>query len=202
MNFTKDDISKLDERFRAKLINSVSGYKSANLVGTVSDDQQTNLSVVSSVFHLGANPPLLGMIFRPHTVPRHTLENILSTELYTLNHINEAITRQAHQTSARYPREQSEFLATGLQEEYIDHFRAPFVKEANVKLAMKYRQHQVITLNNTVMLIGEIEAIHLTLDCLEEDGHVDLEKAKTVCISGLDSYSYPQLISRYPYAKT
>lgn len=202
MNFSKQDIDNMEERFRAKLINSVSGYKSANLVGTIDIDKQTNLAVVSSVFHLGAYPPLLGMIFRPHSVPRHTLENILATKVYTLNHINQSIAQQAHQTSARYPKEMSEFLVSGLHEQYISNFAAPFVKEANVKLAMEYRQHQIIELNQTVMLIGEINAIHIEVDCLQEDGHVDLEKANTICITGLDGYALPHLLARFPYAKT
>lgn len=201
MNFTKLEIDNMDERFRAKLINSVSGYKSAHLVGTADSDGLTNLSVVSSVFHLGANPPLLGMIFRPHSVPRHTLENILETKVYSLNHINLEIVKQAHQTSARYPKAQSEFAATGLEEQYLDQFTAPFVKEAKIKLAMEYKQHQTIELNNTVMLIGEIKAIHLDINCLQEDGHVDLTKADSVCITGLDGYALPKQLKRFPYAK-
>lgn len=201
MILTKHNIEKMEERFRAKLINSVSGYKSANLVGTIDSNQQTNLAVVSSVVHLGANPPLLGMVFRPHSTARHTLENLLQTEFYTLNHINPDITKQAHQTSARYPKEQSEFAATGLSEEFLCGFKAPFVKESNIKIAMKYKQHFTIDLNQTVFVIGEIETIHLNNDYVGDDGHVDLELAQSVCISGLDGYFLPHRLARYPYAK-
>ncbi|MFC3031242.1 flavin reductase family protein [Pseudoalteromonas fenneropenaei] len=201
MSITKSDLNNMDERYRAKLINSVSGYKSANLIGSIDDAGQTNLAVVSSVVHLGANPPLLGVVFRPHSVSRHTLENILTTERYTINHINQHITEQAHQTSARYAKEQSEFDATGLSEEFIDDFSAPFVKESVIKLAMHYKAHQTLALNGTVFVIGEIMALHLPPELIGDDGHVDLVAAGSVCINGLDGYYNPSLIARYPYAK-
>ncbi|HBF47730.1 MAG TPA: flavin oxidoreductase, partial [Shewanella frigidimarina] len=47
------------------------------------------------------------------SVPRHTFENIMQTGLYTINHVNQSIYEQAHQTSARYDKDESEFEATG-----------------------------------------------------------------------------------------
>ncbi|EGU57164.1 flavin reductase domain protein FMN-binding protein, partial [Vibrio nigripulchritudo ATCC 27043] len=100
--YSKSDIGEMEDRFRARFINSLSGYKSANLIGTIDNNGQHNLSIVSSVFHLGANPPLLGMIVRPHSVSRHTLENIVETGHYTINSVCREVYQQAHQTSARY----------------------------------------------------------------------------------------------------
>ena len=58
------------------------------------------------------------MIIRPNSVNRHTLENIMETNCYTINHINKDIYKKAHQTSARYPKEISEFDAVGLTQEF------------------------------------------------------------------------------------
>ncbi|MGB3607238.1 MAG: flavin oxidoreductase, partial [Psychroserpens sp.] len=69
--------------YRINLINSCSGYKSANLLGTKSEQGIENVAVFSSVTHIGSNPPLLGFICRPTTVMRHTYENIKSTGFYT-----------------------------------------------------------------------------------------------------------------------
>ncbi len=76
-----DDIAAMDDRYRVFFVNALSGFKAAHLVGTTSatEEGQDNLALFSSVVHIGANPPLLGMISRPHTVPRHTLENIQAT---------------------------------------------------------------------------------------------------------------------------
>lgn len=83
---------------------------------------QTNLAIFNSLVHIGANPPLIGFVVRPDSAERHTLNNILETGFYTINHINENIYKQAHQTSARYPEEISEFAATGLNEQYLSNF--------------------------------------------------------------------------------
>ena len=88
MNITYDEINKLDKVKRLKLINSITGVKSANLIGTKSNDGVTNLAIFSSVVHLGSKPPLLGFITRtPQKVKRNTLENIISTKKYTINQI-------------------------------------------------------------------------------------------------------------------
>ena len=100
--YDHEQILKLEKRFRTNLINSLSGFKAANLVATINTAGLTNMAIFSSAVHIGANPPLLGLVSRPHSVPRHTLENIMATEQFTINHVNSMIYKQAHQTSARY----------------------------------------------------------------------------------------------------
>jgi len=97
------DFSKMEKRNRTRLINSLSGFKSINLCGTISKEGITNLSLISSVVHIGADPALMGFIMRPVTVRRDTHNNILETGHYTFNHLNAGIYKKAHQTSARYP---------------------------------------------------------------------------------------------------
>ena len=157
--FTRSDIYALAQRYRANLINSLSGFKSATLVGT-SDGQTNNLAIVSSVVHVGANPPLLGMIMRPHTVTRDTLSNIKQQGFYTLNHVSADWVDKAHQTSARYAPEDSEFDAVGLTPVFSETFSAPYVKESEIKMGLKVAQHFTL-LNETEMVIGEIQELFL-----------------------------------------
>ena len=56
MQFQSSDIKAMDPRRRAAFINSLSGFKSANLVGTVNAKGQTNLAIMSSAVHLGSSP--------------------------------------------------------------------------------------------------------------------------------------------------
>ncbi len=109
LEFTYDDIMRLEQRYRAMFINSIGGFKSVVLIGSKNKAGQTNLAIFNSLFHVGANPPLVGFIIRPDSVERHTLRNILETGVFTINHIHESFFIQAHQTSARYPKEISEF---------------------------------------------------------------------------------------------
>ena len=113
--FHKNDLLKLESRYRANLINSLCGFKALQLIGTKSQEGLANLSLINSAFHLGANPPLMGYIQRPHTVEKHTFENILETKKYTFSNILNDYKKEAHQTSAKYPRAVSEFEACGLE---------------------------------------------------------------------------------------
>jgi flavin reductase (DIM6/NTAB) family NADH-FMN oxidoreductase RutF len=201
MRLQQDDLNALPERRRAALVNCLSGYKSANLVGTVSGDGQLNLAIVSSVVHLGANPPLLAFISRPASVDRHTLEYLGDTGYFTLNHVHAGIVEAAHQTSARYPKTVSEFDAVGLTPQFSDVLPAPYVAESALKTGLKVRDIKPIELNGTVMVIGEILELMLPDGELAEDGFIDLSRMDAVTIGGLDGYYRVEPMYRLSYAK-
>jgi flavin reductase (DIM6/NTAB) family NADH-FMN oxidoreductase RutF len=187
--------------YRIKLINSLSGFKSANLIGTCNKAGKTNLAMFSSVVHLGASPALMGFITRPHTVTRHTLENIQQTKQFTINQVNKSILHAAHQTSARYYADQSEFKYTGLTPDFIDGINAPFVKESRLKYALTLQEIILIPSNNTQLVIGKVTDIICDSLAIKKDGYIDIESLDTVCISGLDSYHVSERLSRLSYAK-
>jgi flavin reductase (DIM6/NTAB) family NADH-FMN oxidoreductase RutF len=191
----------LDKNKRVHFINSLGGYKSVSLIGTSDLEGNENLAIFSSIFHIGANPPLIGLIFRPSPPERNTFNNIIDTGFYTINHINESIYRQAHQTSARYNQTESEFEITNLKPEYKDNFFAPYVAESNIQLGIEFKEKITIPINNTTMIIGEITQIYIPENCLSEDGFVDIEKANSITCSGLDSYHKTVQLDRLSYAK-
>ncbi|OYU79690.1 MAG: flavin oxidoreductase [Flavobacterium sp. BFFFF1] len=196
-----NDIELLDKQVRVHLINSLGGFKSVVLVGTQSKSGSSNVAVFSSVFHIGAHPPLIALIFRPKPPERDTLRNILETGFYTLNHLNEAMYKKAHQTSARYDPDVSEFDAVGLTPLLKDDFPAPFVKESHIQLGIQFREKLDLTINNTTMVVGEIVQVSIPEDCLGADGFVDIEKANSITCSGLDSYHKTIRLDRLAYAK-
>jgi flavin reductase (DIM6/NTAB) family NADH-FMN oxidoreductase RutF len=198
---TIDDINGMDKVYRLNLINSVSGFKSANLIGTTDGEGHHNLAIFSSVIHLGSDPPLLGMIVRPTTVPRHTYQNMISSGLYTINHVNSRIINKAHQTSAKYEKEESEFDKVGLSPQFINGFEVPFVLESDLKMAMELVEEIDIRSNGTKMIVGQIREIHLPLETIGGDGLIDLKKTDTVTISGLDTYWSPERLERFGYAR-
>lgn len=199
--FSFVDLMGLEQRYRAAFVNSLSGFKSVALIGTADSNRQTNLAIFNSLVHIGANPPYIGFISRPDSVDRHTLANIMETGYYTINHINEAIYKQAHQTSARYPKDISEFDATHLTPDYKLGFKAPFVKESYIQMGVQFKERINITTNNTVLVIGQINQVYFPNDCLCSDGFLDIEKAKSITCSGLDSYHKTERLARLTYAK-
>lgn len=201
MKINNENILAFEKLYRTNFVNSLSGFKSANLIGTISKEGKTNLAIFSSVIHVGANPPLIGMLVRPASVPRHTYTNIKETGYFTINHINKEIFKQAHQTSARYAKEVSEFDECGLTPEYSTTIKAPYVKESKIKIGCRFVEEHQIKTNDTIFIVGEILEIIIPDDVLMNDGYVDIEKAETIAVSGLDSYHETKKISRLTYAK-
>jgi flavin reductase (DIM6/NTAB) family NADH-FMN oxidoreductase RutF len=201
IEFSSEAIRAMETRRRAAFINCLSGFKAANLVGTADAEGHTNLAIMSSAVHLGADPPLLALVIRPGGEERHTLSNILGTGCYSLNHIHSAMVEAAHQTAARYDRALSEFDATGLTPRWHPGFAAPLVQEASISLGLELREHQQLAINRTHLVIGEIVLARLPADALFDDGAVDLAAAGTVAISGLDHYYAPVSLQRMAYAK-
>ena len=200
-NINEDQLNAMEPRYRAQLINSLSGFKSANLIGTSNQSNTYNLAIFSSVFHLGASPALVGFISRPDSIERHTLKNIELTQQYTINQVSESFWQAAHQTSARYNEEQCEFKQTGLTAQLMAGIAAPFVQESQLKYALTLKSITPIPLNNTVLVIGEITHILCEEAAIKNDGYIDIESLNTVMVSGLDSYHTSQRLSRLSYAK-
>lgn len=199
IHISDKDIAKYDKRYRTNLINSLTGFKSVSLIGSINHEGLTNLAIFSQIIHVGANPPLIGILFRPPSVERHTLENILNTQDFTINHIPASHVKNAHHTSARW--DKSEFETCHFTPEYSTTIKAPYVKESNVRLGCTFVERQDIRVNDTVFIIGEIKEISLVDSIVKEDGFVDLETAGSITCSGLDSYHTTNKIARYTYAK-
>ena len=199
--FATEDLEKLEKVERLNLINSCTGYKSANLLATVSKEGITNVAVFSSITHLGSSPAMLGFIVRPTTVPRDTYKNIKETGYFTVNHIAESMIADAHHSSANYDDSVSEFDKTNLEAEFKEGIPTPFVKGSPVQLHCKYLNEYYIEENNTIHIIAAIEKVYFEEDLKHKDGWLQLEKGKVIALNGLDGYCLPQLVDRFEYAR-
>ncbi len=201
MYFSKEDITALERIKRINILNSVSGIKPGNLIGTLSSSGDTNLAIFSSIVHLGSKPGFFGFIVRPsNEIRRDTYNNILETKVFTINHIHSSFVKQAHFTSAKFAADVSEFEQCNLTEEFIYDFKAPFVKESILKIGMKYIESVPIKSTNTLMLVGEVEHLVVPLNAIDDQGIIDLELIDNIGISGLNTYYQLKKIAQFPYA--
>lgn len=201
-DLTPQNFAQMERRYRANLINSVTGCKQVHLLGTVNEGGQANLAVVNSVFHVGANPPLLGVVFRPAREENTSLANIRRTSVYTLNNILPSFYKQAHQASAAYPPEVSEFEACGLTTVYQQGIEAPFVAESTIQISLRFSHELPLEINGTTIIIGEVTGIRLQENLVAEDGYVNQHAAGSITVAGLDSYFTNEPLQRLPYAKS
>jgi hypothetical protein len=51
------------------------------------------------------------------------------------------------------------------------------------------------------MIIGKVVELILPDECMDEQGNLDLGKAETAALSGLDTYHSAQMHNRLPYAR-
>ena len=190
------------ERFyRSNFINCLTGFKSVSLIGTADAKGLPNLAVFSSIVHLGSNPALVGYINRPLAAAHDTLENIQTTEVYTINHIHPSFVQQAHQSSAKYEAGINEFEAVDLAAEYSEGIAAPFVAASHIKYALRLQEIVPIKLNNTFLVIGVITDILIDPSLIQPDGFLALEQAGTLASLGADAYYKPEPLVRLSYAK-
>lgn len=201
MHLSRAQIDEMEHLHKINLMNSVSGYKSANLVGTKSEDGITNLAVFSSIVHYGSSPAILGFVLRPTTVKRNTYDNIKKTGFYTINAVYEDIIEDAHHTSAKYPAGVSEFDKTNLSEEYKDNFYAPYVSESPLKIGIKFLEEYKIKANGTILILGEVTDLYFKEKMLLEDGTLDLSSEKIAAINGLNTYVISKNHKRLSYQR-
>jgi len=200
-SYSARELEDLEKNVRAQFVNSLAGPRSAYLVGTQDSTGQTNLSIVSSCVHLGSNPALLAIVIRPRLAPRHTYDNIIETEHWTLNNVTSAIVRQAHQTSARYAKQVSEFEAVALTPQWRQNFLAPYVAESTLQIGLKLKESIHLSVNGTELLIGEVTEWHTDEQAFSKDGNLDLAHLGSLSVTGLDSYFELKPLLRLRYAK-
>jgi len=200
--FTPAEWQSWERFYRANFINSLTGFKSASLIGTINAQGVPNLGMFSSMVHIGSDPALIGYINRPVVAAPHTLANIKSNGFYTVNHIHPSFVDKAHQTSAKYPDEVNEFAEVGLTEEYLEGINVPFVKESAIKYLLSLKEVVPITLNDTFLVIGQLEQVLIDPSLQPTaDGFLELDQIGSICSNGLDAYYKTTLIDRYAYAK-
>ena len=197
MIFKKDYIKNADRIWRLNFINSITGIKPANLIGSKSKNGKENLAIFSSVVHLGSNPALLGFVIRPqHKKKSHTFLNIQETQYFTINSITESFYKKAHLTSSKIL--ESEFDVFNIDKEYIEDFHAPFVKKSPLKIGMRI-ENLVNLPNGCKLIIGSIELISIIDSYLDSAGKIDLDQSDIVGISGLNSYYSLSFLDYLPY---
>lgn len=200
----RDGLADLPQRYRARLVNSLSGYKSANLVGTADAQGNPACCIVSSVVHLGSNPALMGLVFRPPGSDSHNYHHLAECGAFTLSHVTAPIHSAAHQTSARYGEGVSEFDAVGLtpfwHETGAGRFPAPAVAESPVRMGLTVEDNLLLP-NRCRFVIGAIQWVDVDDALLCDDGFLDLAEAETVAIGGLDAYHTAERVARLSYAK-
>ena len=195
MKLSRADYDRLNQSSKVHLANSLSGFKSANLIATTNKSGSANVAIFSSVTHYGSSPPLFGITFRPPTPQHQSYSNIKETGFFTINQVNSSNYEKAHQTSGAYPKEVDEFELCHLEPWKSPTFPCPYVKDSKIKIGLNYAEEHKIC-NGTILILGSLHEVFVDESVLEESGHIDHGKAQTITVTGLDSYYAANLLQR------
>lgn len=180
------EIEALDRNHRRILVNRMQGVRAAVLLGTYSEKGVANLGLFFSLQHLGADPALMGVVFRPESSMGQSLGNLRFRRWISANYMPSEEIDRVHRCSAAFASEVSEFESTGLPLHTETDIPAPFVGNAPIRLALEY--HSEIKLPNECILA----LLHLRKLWIEPsalDSETRLPRFDSLLhVNGLDAY--------------
>jgi len=199
-SFSSLEISNLESRFRANLIQSALGYKPLMLLGSQDKSCQINLAIFNNLIHVSANPPVIGIQFRPADVERHSLQNILDTGFFSLNQVPDSQWQAAHQTSAKYDKGVSEFEACGFTPTYVKGFDVPLVAESPLSMVLKFTDQIPIGTTGVTLVLGTVVYLSSLIEPAN-DGFIDPSQNNIIASAGSDAYYKATKKGRLSYAR-
>lgn len=154
------------------------------LVTCVDEQGKPNIVTLAWVGTAAAKPPQAALAIRPSRYS-HTL--ISQTREFAINIPNEdllpAVDRCGHVSGARADK----FAQTGLTPQPATQIQAPLIAECPVNLECKLTQ--VTPLGSHDLFIGEIVAVHVDEELLDERGTIEYSKARAVAYLGNEYWS-------------
>lgn len=199
--FSLTEIQNMEREYRRTFINCIWGLKSVHLIGTVNNNNVPNLSIISSVFNIGANPPMMGVCFRPPVSNTQTFDNILSSKQFTVNVVTDSFYKKAHRCSANFRDGVSEFDETGLTPHFEQSIQAPFVLESPIRMSVSYHEHFSVQDNESRIVVGKVQDIFIKDSLFDNKGYISYETVESVVVSGLEGYYSVKEIDRLGYER-
>ena len=195
------DLATMPSRPRATLFNLLSGIQPAVVISTSNENGSCNLALFNSLTHIGSNPALLGVFFRPLSVERHTYSNLKRTGTFVVNHLPASMVHTVHQTSAKFERSVSEAERLELSTARLEGFEAPYLEDALISIGLRFEEEQLIQANETLFVIGRCEWIRWNGVEYTPDGFFDWEAWSPLLVAGLDDYFSAHSLVRLAYAE-
>ncbi|MBU2626057.1 MAG: flavin reductase family protein [candidate division Zixibacteria bacterium] len=170
----------------------------ATLLSCQKPGETPNIITLSWVGVLCSEPPLIGVGIRPG---RYSYGIVKETGEFVINVPNEDQVAASDYCGHVSGRKKDKFAECSLTAEKGSVVSAPIIKECPINI--ECRVTQSIVLGSHELFIGEIVAIQVDENCLNDKGHVDIGKVKPfVYIPGSSEYvgGFDNLLGRGGFA--
>ena len=196
--YTLDDI---DRREAYRLLTSVVVPRPIAWVSSVSEAGVPNLAPFSYFTALAAEPVLIGVSIgaRSNGEPKDSLRNIRETGVFCVNVVTEDQLTRMNETAAALPPEESEFERVGLDLDWTEDGRTPFVADCPVVLECTLHREIDLSPASNTFVIGQVVGARIRRDLLSGDALVvDPEALRPVGRLGGNLYALPGPIGEAP----
>ena len=157
-HFLADDLQAMPKRRRTEFVQGLSGIKSLFAIIT-SDGDTLNIAPFNSIVHISSNPARIGYISRPDNSHRHTLQNIIAHQSFSINSVREEDLEEVVACSENLPSNHSEFEGKHIQPTNPNNLPIPAVQHADVQIFCHYEEHIAIPSSQGILVIGRIQEV-------------------------------------------
>ncbi|MFB6309964.1 MAG: flavin reductase family protein [Salinirussus sp.] len=186
-------VDDVEDRFNSRVIKSVVTPRPIAWVSTTGEDGVDNLAPYSTYNYISsANPVVMFNSPNPdHGGYKDSARNAIEREEFAVNLASEDLIEPMDMSSADIDPDESEFEFTELEAARCTTIDAPYVAAAAAVLECTlYDYHEI---HDRVMVLGEVQHMHLDDRILDADGEVDMAKVKSVGRLGGPYYTVSEI---------
>jgi flavin reductase (DIM6/NTAB) family NADH-FMN oxidoreductase RutF len=154
--------------------------------------EQSNIITIAWTGILCSTPPQLGIGVRSD---RHSHGLIQDTGEFVVNVPGESLLDEVEYCGFVSGRDADKFAARGLTPVPGSAIRTPIIAECPINL--ECRLVHTLPLGSHDLFVGEVVAVQLSEEVMDERGHVDNDKLKPILFTGNEYWGLGSLLGRY-----
>ena len=157
-HFLAEDLQAMPKRQRTEFVQGLSGIKSLFAIITT-NGSTFNVAPFNSIVHISSNPARIGYISRPDNNHRHTLQNIIAQQSFSINSVREKDLEDVVSCSENLPSDHSEFEGKSIRSTSYKEHSIPALQNADVQIFCEYEEHITIPSSQGLLVIGRIQEV-------------------------------------------
>jgi len=158
--------------------------------------EEANIITLAWVGTLCSQPPLIGLGVRPS---RHSYDLIKRVGEFVVNLPSVEQAKDLDYCGIVSGRDEDKWVTCGFTKAYGTKVQVPLIAECPVNIECRLRE--TLSLGSHDLFIGEVEAIQMDKDVLDERGHLDIEKAKPFAYLNGEYRQIGELLGTFGYSK-
>jgi len=158
--------------------------------------EQANIITIAWTGILCSNPPHIGIGVRPD---RHSYKLIQETEEFVVNIPGEDLLDEVEYCGFTSGRDVDKFAARGLTPAPGSAVQTPIIAECPINI--ECRLTHTLSLGTHDLFIGQVVAVQIGQEVLDERGRVDNDKLKPILFTGDAYWGLGEFLGRYGFKK-